>query len=148
MDKNEMLPCPFCGAAGHIILVPDTKRFRPQCSGCCVSFGEFNLRKHAEWAWNTRTHHAEIEAMEKESQESHDLIEKLSDILTRTANALKGNPAPLHSHSWHDLPEVAEAMARNAERYQWLRDKSKPELSTFYLSDLTEKLLLPVPLTP
>ena len=32
----------------------------------------------------------------------------LADILTRTANALKGQPAELSSHSWHDLPEVAQ----------------------------------------
>ena len=34
--------------------------------------------------------------------------DKLADILTRTANALKGQPAELSSHSWHDLPEVAQ----------------------------------------
>ena len=65
MNKDEMLPCPFCGAAGVIIKVPDTKRFQPQCSGCGVSFGDFNLRGHAEWVWNTR---AEIEAMARDAE--------------------------------------------------------------------------------
>lgn len=32
---------------------------------------------------------------------------KLSDLLTRTANVLKGEPGPLSRHSWHDLPESA-----------------------------------------
>lgn len=34
----------------------------------------------------------------------------LADILTRTANALKGPPAELSAHSWHDLPEVAQRL--------------------------------------
>ena len=36
--------------------------------------------------------------------------DKLADILTRTANALKGEPAELSAHSWHDLPEVAQQL--------------------------------------
>ena len=113
MDKNEMLPCPFCGDGElgememtYIHTDGETKGKRIKCNTCGAMA--------QDTIWNTRTHHAEIEAMEKEAQESHDLREKLSDILTRTANALKGKPAPLHSHSWHDLPEVAEAMARDA----------------------------------
>lgn len=35
------------------------------------------------------------------------LREKLSKILTATANALKGEPPALTLHSWHDLAEVA-----------------------------------------
>ena len=31
----------------------------------------------------------------------------MSDLLHRTANALKGDPGPHTLHSWHDLPEVA-----------------------------------------
>lgn len=38
------------------------------------------------------------------------LLDRLSDILTRTANALKGEPKPLHMHDWSDLPEVAAAL--------------------------------------
>lgn len=36
------------------------------------------------------------------------LQEKLSKLLTATANALKGEPEELHVHSWHDLAEVAK----------------------------------------
>ena len=36
--------------------------------------------------------------------------DQLADILTRTANALKGEPAELTQHSWHDLPEVAQKL--------------------------------------
>lgn len=35
------------------------------------------------------------------------LRENLATLLTRTANALKGDPPALVSWSWHDLPEVA-----------------------------------------
>ena len=38
----------------------------------------------------------------------------LSGILTRTANVLKGDPKPLHLHSWHDLPEVAQKLVAAA----------------------------------
>ena len=36
--------------------------------------------------------------------------DQLADILTRTANALKNEPAELTQHSWHDLPEVAQQL--------------------------------------
>lgn len=43
----------------------------------------------------------------------------LADLLTRTANALKGTPPPLTSHSWHDLPEVADRMRRAVPPPGW-----------------------------
>ena len=72
------------------------------------------------------------------------LREKMSDILRRTAAALKGEPDDLALHSWHDLTEVAmtlryevdaiaaikeerdalrsenAALWADAERYRWL----------------------------
>ena len=50
---------------------------------------------------------------EPEQQEIEKLTaqrNQLADILTRTANALKGQPAELSEHSWHDLPEVAQQL--------------------------------------
>lgn len=44
------------------------------------------------------------------------LFEKMEGILTRTANALKGEPGPLALHSWHDLPEVAAAIVASAKK--------------------------------
>lgn len=38
------------------------------------------------------------------------LRDKLAAILTRTADALKGPPAELSLHSWHDLPDVAQEL--------------------------------------
>lgn len=44
-----------------------------------------------------------------EVEECDALLLKLADILTRTANVLKGEPSRLQMHSWHDLPEVAQS---------------------------------------
>lgn len=49
-------------------------------------------------------------ALRAELAESDALCERLSKILTATANALKGEPGPLMSHSWHDLAEKAAAL--------------------------------------
>jgi hypothetical protein len=40
-------------------------------------------------------------------RETSDLIKKLNDILTRTANDLKSKPKPLSAHLWHDLRKIA-----------------------------------------
>ena len=57
-----------------------------------------------------------FEVAKKESEaeiSEYDLINsKMSNILTATANALKGNPDALSLHSWHDLAEVALAQQR------------------------------------
>ena len=56
---------------------------------------------------------AAIEMIESVEEYSA-LCDKLADILTRTANVLKGDPKPLHRHSWHDLPDVAQRLAAAA----------------------------------
>lgn len=56
---------------------------------------------------------AAIELIES-AEEDRALCDKLADILTRTANVLKGEPKPLHRHSWHDLPEVARRLVAAA----------------------------------
>ena len=87
---------------------------------------------------------AELRRLHAELVESDALREKMSDILRRTATALKGEPGELTLHSWHDLPDVAmtlryevDAIAAikkerdalrsenaalwvDAERYRWL----------------------------
>ncbi len=57
--------------------------------------------------------HLEMATEQPAQQEIEELTaqrDKLADILTRTANALKGQPAELSLHSWHDLPEVAKQL--------------------------------------
>ena len=48
--------------------------------------------------------------------------ERMSALLTGTANVLKGEPGPLAMHGWDDLPAVAaDLKAENARlRAQWL----------------------------
>ncbi len=36
--------------------------------------------------------------------------QRMSCLLTRSVNAIRGEPAPLHRHSWHDLPDLIYAM--------------------------------------
>lgn len=55
----------------------------------------------------------EVRRLRDELQEADALRDKMGGILTRTANALRGDPPPLHLHSWHDLPERVTA-AMNA----------------------------------
>ena len=58
---------------------------------------------------------AAIEMIES-AEEDRALCDKLAGILTRTANVLKGEPKPLHRHSWHDLPEVAQRLVAALEK--------------------------------
>ncbi len=53
---------------------------------------------------------ARIASVERERDECDALRERMADLLTRTTNALKGEPAELELHSWHDLPDVAVAI--------------------------------------
>ena len=43
------------------------------------------------------------------------LREHLATLLTRTANALKGDPPALTSWSWHDLPAVATELRKQVQ---------------------------------
>ena len=58
---------------------------------------------------------AAVEMIES-AEEERALCDKLAGILTRTANVLKGEPKPLHRHSWHDLPEVAQRLITTMEK--------------------------------
>ena len=58
---------------------------------------------------------AAIEMIES-AEEDRALWDELAVIPTRTANVLKGEPKPLHRHSWHDLPEVAQRLITTMEK--------------------------------
>jgi hypothetical protein len=51
--------------------------------------------------------HARCDAAEAETAAAETLAARLGDLLRATADALKGPPPPLGTHSTHDLPEVA-----------------------------------------
>ena len=44
------------------------------------------------------------------SNEQDLTIQKLSGILTKIANTIKGPPGELQLHSWHDLPELVQRL--------------------------------------
>ena len=48
-----------------------------------------------------------IDMLRTQLEEERVTREQLEAILTETANVLKGDPGPLKSWGWHDLPEVA-----------------------------------------
>lgn len=60
------------------------------------------------------------EELQTENADLHALTDRLSHLLTGVANALKGPPGPLSSHSWHDLPEVAQEVMRRLEDHTFV----------------------------
>jgi hypothetical protein len=68
-----------------------------------------------------------VQQLIREAEEDDALRSRLTSLLTRTANALKGEPAPLAAHDWSDLPDVAaraiEALRLLGAEFQW-RTKS------------------------
>lgn len=74
---------------------------------------------------------ARISDLELEAQLETCIREKLSEILTRTANVLKGEPDELTVHSWHDLAEIAgrriaaldQQLAASREREGRMRER-------------------------
>ena len=47
--------------------------------------------------------------LRRDLADNESLRERMEDLRTRTANALRGDPPPLTSWSWHDLPDRAAA---------------------------------------
>lgn len=62
--------------------------------------------------WRLRRDEARLR---RELSETDELRERLAGLLDGVANALKGEPAELIWHSWHDLPEVAAELMRKLE---------------------------------
>lgn len=62
-----------------------------------------------------------VRELEREAKADYKLMQRLSLILTQTANALKGEPEPGRLHDWSDLPKVArERNERIDELELWL----------------------------
>lgn len=64
---------------------------------------------------HARTEHpaliAAVRKRDEDLAEFEGLCNRQAAILTRAANALKGNPGPLSAHSHHDVGELAEVLA-------------------------------------
>lgn len=54
----------------------------------------------------------EINELRTELAESDALRDKMGDILTRSVNAIRGEPEPLSMHSWDDLPELIKGQVK------------------------------------
>jgi hypothetical protein len=52
----------------------------------------------------------QIKNMEAELAICDAAAAKMASILTRSVNAIRGEPGPLHLHSWHDLPELIDGL--------------------------------------
>lgn len=88
----------------------DDESFESRCMGCRIK-GLLTV----------------IDAAKREVDEFCDLQARLGDLLAGTAAALKGAPAPLTMHSWHDLPEVAQ---RVYDRMVWLEQRYTTAMAT------------------
>lgn len=75
-----------------------------------LGFDWKSLKASTRKPWETATRKVLTAYLEAEgtTEELHEINTRLARILTDTANALKGEPEPLTSHSWHDLAEVAK----------------------------------------
>lgn len=70
----------------------------------------------AKWGVEVKTLEERIDALEqvvRDLKESEAMRERMADILSRTAVALRGPEPPLTRWSWHDLPERAAAAANH-----------------------------------
>jgi hypothetical protein len=59
----------------------------------------------------------ELRQLKEDAAEARQLRDRLSDILTQTANVLKGDPGPLVLHGWSDLPDVARSLREERDSY-------------------------------
>jgi hypothetical protein len=65
-----------------------------------------------------------------------DLNTRLSDLLERTVNVLRGEPDSDSLHSWHDVPELAQAFKNDSTRlhaalvmvlYAYIKETAYPD---------------------
>lgn len=59
-------------------------------------------------------HIAEVKRLAEEIEGYCELNARLSELLEGTVNALRGKPKPNTLHSWHDVPDLAQAVALDA----------------------------------
>lgn len=58
MEKNELLPCPFCGSAGYVTKNPFTGHYSVKCRVCGATMtGEMVSSGKAIEEWNRRDNH-------------------------------------------------------------------------------------------
>lgn len=70
-----------------------------------------------QWVRDVRAVLAEVQPTPPD-EDADATIVRLGELLDGVARALRGDPPPLTSWSYHDLPERAAEMRRRAERVQ------------------------------
>jgi len=85
------------------------------------------------------TERDEIARLEAEVEESDALRERLALLLTRTVNVLRGEPPDNTRWSWHDIPELAEAL--KAERDNLITERNGYGDMCQELKEVSEKLV-------
>lgn len=88
------------------------RRYLAEKLGCifATSFPDLMRGSGGEEPMTKQAMRQAIHELRAEAKEADRLNARLSSILTHTANALKGEPAPLCMHDWSDLPAVAASM--------------------------------------
>ena len=94
-----------------------------------IEYWQGAYQREATLESDLRTHLAEIERLRTELREGDDLRERLAGILTRSVNMIRGEPEPMSLHSWHDLPELVEALKADSERLDWLCSEESDALT-------------------
>lgn len=58
---------------------------------------------------------AKVAELECDLEAAYRTNKTLNDLLTATVNALKGPPPDMYAHSWQDLPQQAEMLAKERD---------------------------------
>ena len=86
------------------------------------------LQGHSDALAIARTDLAQLKLQLREFREEYEdqdrVMDRMRDLLVRTANALHGGPMPNGSWSWHDLPELATALRESAHEEALKKIKS------------------------
>jgi hypothetical protein len=85
---------------------------------------------------HAKQHEDYQETFERQERRNNELREELLEtewlngrmggLLTRTANALKGEPGPLKLHDWSDLPQVAQELVEELNSWKRAAGLAKP----------------------
>ena len=85
-----------------------------QCQAGGIAWRKGSLR--IEWD------RERADRLQEEVEEYDAILRRQGDLLTRTVNALRGNPPPLTSWSHHDIPELAAEKVSEVARLTAERD--------------------------
>lgn len=75
--------------------------------------------------------------LEEESASYAHLIYRQSELLSKIAITLKGEPAENTSHSHHDLPELVEKAQVDAKRYEKVRRLNAYQFQNIFKTNIT-----------